>query len=158
MIYILNIYIGCLARNNACYGDASSPLVLETSVTNYMVVGLVSHSASCYSPTAFIRLSSYSSWMQGIGGEYPTSTTATSNNPGGGATETSPIASTDPTVTTTPTTSTAPITSFQTCNQASAGQFSFVVSIGDLTSGRHSCAGFIYNADYVVTTASCVDK
>lgn len=46
---------------------------------------------------------------------------------------------------------------FQTCNVASAGQFPFVVSVGDLLSGRHSCAGFIYNANYVVTTASCVE-
>ncbi|KAK4015491.1 hypothetical protein OUZ56_030468 [Daphnia magna] len=75
--------------HNACYGDAGGPLVLGTSVSNYVVVGLVSHSSSCFSPTAYIRLSFYTAWMQGIG-------------------------------------------------------------------GRHSCAGFIYNANYVVTTASCV--
>ncbi|XP_046642933.1 transmembrane protease serine 9-like [Daphnia pulicaria] len=131
------------ATHNACYGDASSPLVLGTSVANYMVVGLVSHSTSCYSPTAFIRLSAYSNWMQGIGGQ---------------PTETTPTAPATSTTSTTSITSTTPTASFQTCNQASAGQFPFVVAVGDATSGIHSCAGFIYNADYVVTTASCADK
>lgn len=142
--WIRDVYFGYSATHNACYGDASSPLVLGTSVANYMVVGLVSHSTSCYSPTAFIRLSAYSNWMQGIGGQTTETTT--------------PTAPATSTTSTTSITSTTPTASFQTCNQASAGQFPFVVAVGDAVSGIHSCAGFIYNADYVVTTASCADK
>lgn len=172
--------------HNACYGDAGGPLVLGTSVSNYVVVGLVSHSSSCFSPTAYIRLSFYTAWMRGIGGEtspmpttlLQTSTTTTTVTteivtPSSPATTTMAQTTTQTTQTTpTQTTQTQTQTSntnvditteattttgfFQTCNVASAGQFPFVVSVGDLLSGRHSCAGFIYNANYVVTTASCV--
>lgn len=168
--------------HNACYGDAGGPLVLGTSVSNYIVVGLVSHSSSCFSPTAYIRLSFYTAWMRGIGGEtspMPTTLLQTSTTTTTVTTEIvtpSPPATTTMAQTTTQTTQTTQtqtqtsntnvdITTeattttgfFQTCNVASAGQFPFVVSVGDLLSGRHSCAGFIYNANYVVTTASCVE-
>ncbi|XP_057373708.1 transmembrane protease serine 9-like [Daphnia carinata] len=160
--------------HNACYGDAGGPLVLGTSVSNYFVVGLVSHSTTCFSPTAYIRLSFYTAWMRGIGGETSpmpttlsqTSTTTTtvtteivtSTSPATTTmsqttTETTQTSNTNVDITTEATTTTA---FFQTCNVASAGEFPFIVSVGDLLSGRHSCAGFIYNANYVVTTASCI--
>ncbi|KAI9556780.1 hypothetical protein GHT06_016571 [Daphnia sinensis] len=175
------------AIHNACNGDAGGPLVLGTSVSNYMVVGLVSHSTTCFSPTAYIRLSFYTAWMRGVGGEtspVPTTLAQTSTTSTTVTTEvvtpSTPATTTVSQTTTTQTTQTettqtettqaqtsnanVDITTeaatttafFQTCNVASAGQFPFIVSVGDLLSGRHSCAGFIYNANYVVTTASCV--
>ncbi|EFX66543.1 hypothetical protein DAPPUDRAFT_116215 [Daphnia pulex] len=38
--------------------------------------------------------------------------------------------------------------------QASAGDFPYMVSV--TTGGEHICGGFIYNRDWVVTSASCV--
>jgi secreted trypsin-like serine protease len=38
--------------------------------------------------------------------------------------------------------------------QASAGDFPYIVSI--TVGGEHICGGFIYNRDWVVTSASCV--
>lgn len=165
--YHVNKLSNYTAIHNACYGDAGDPLVLGTSVSDFIVVGLVSHSTSCFSPSSFIRLSFYTGWMRGIGGESspgPTTLSQTSTKSTSVMTET--IIPLSPETTTMSQTSNTPVditteittsTAFsQTCNVASGGQFPFVVSVGDLMSGRHSCAGFIYNANYVVTTASCV--
>ena len=36
------------------------------------------------------------------------------------------------------------------------GDYPYVVSIA--VQGNHTCAGFLYNSEWVVTTASCVEK
>ena len=38
--------------------------------------------------------------------------------------------------------------------QANTGDFPFIVSV--TINGQHLCGGFIYNKDWVVTSASCV--
>ncbi len=148
--------------HNACFGDAGGPLVLEISPANYLVIGIVSHSSSCFSPTAFVRLSYYSTWMQAIG-ESTKTTHESPNTPE--VTELTTMmymttstgdGSETPDVPTVPATTSA-TASFQTCDLAGAGQFAFVVSVRDRSSGLHICSGFIYNENYIVTTTSCAE-
>ena len=143
-----------LASHNPCTGDSGAPLVLEITPSNYLAVGIVSHTSSCSSPAAFVRLSSYTSWMQSTGGPAATTTVEWTSSSTFDVTNTMETSTND--VSTAPSATTT-TTSLQTCDLASAGQFPFVVSVVDGVTGRQLCAGFIYNANHFVTTSSCAN-
>ena len=130
-----------LATNDACNaGDGGGPLVQGKS-PDYRAVGLVSHVIKCGDqlyPTAYTRLSPYSSWIESKGGPQ--------------------IIPTTPELETTSTeVPTTPAPAIRHCTVATgAAQFPFMVSILNSATFDPLCAGFIYNEQYVVTTASCV--
>lgn len=138
-------YLTSVATNDACNpGDAGGPLIQESSLEGYRVVGLVSHSLGCGNslyPTVYTRLSSFSDWMGTNGGPQSTPWTNPSSS-----VETTTSVLFSPTA--------QPI---QQCKQAnSTSEFPFIASILDSRTLSHICAGFIYNERFIVTTASCV--
>lgn len=113
-------------------------MIQGTSLEDYRVVGLVSHSMDCAIegyPTVYTRISPFSTWMK-----------STSDQ----------LLPTSPTEVTTETSSTTTTPTVNQCNKAVKDQFLYVVSISSSTTSEHLCSGFVYNEQFIVTAASCV--